>query len=68
MGKKKSETTQEHPFMKELLDNGTTTLTAKTRDELAEMVNGIEAEVIVGAAGRNRETGWFTLQVELSKQ
>ena len=64
---KKSETTQEQPFMKELLDNGTTILTAKTLDELAEMVNGIEAEVIVGATGRNRETGLFTLQVELSK-
>ena len=67
MGKKKSETTIEQPFMKELLDNGTTILTAKTLDELAEMVNGIEAEVIVGATGRNRETGLFTLQVELSK-
>lgn len=54
-------------FIDELLKNGTTILTAKTRDELAEMVNEIHADVHygAGAVGFNHETGAFTLRVDI---
>ena len=46
MSKKITETTEtkQTAFVEELLTNGTTVLTAKTRDELAEMVNDIPAD------------------------
>lgn len=52
-------------FVDTLLLEGTVTLTAKTRDELSEMVNGIPAEVKygAGAVGQDFEHGVFTLQV-----
>lgn len=55
-------------FVKELLKNGTAILTADTREELAEMVNDIPADCSygVGAVGRHRETGLFTLQINLT--
>jgi len=67
MSKKTTETKQP-PFVEELLKNGTTVLTAKTRDELAEIVNDIPADVhyAVGAVGYNPETGVFTLRVDIS--
>jgi hypothetical protein len=54
-------------FVKELLEKGTAILTAKTRDELAEMVNDIPADVRygAGAVGFNHETGDFTLRVDI---
>ena len=54
-------------FVEELLKNGTAILTAKTRDELAEMVNEIHADVHygAGAVGFNPETGAFTLRVDI---
>jgi hypothetical protein len=54
-------------FVKELLEKGTAILTAKTRDELAEMVNNIPADVRygAGAVGFNHETGDFTLRVDI---
>ncbi len=54
-------------FIKELLEKGTAILTAKTRDELAEMVNDIPADVRygAGAVGFNHETGDFTLRVDI---
>ena len=54
-------------FVKELLEKGTAVLTAKTRDELAEMVNDIPADVRygAGAVGFNYETGDFTLRVDI---
>lgn len=54
-------------FVEELLKNGTAILTAKTRDELAEMVNEIPADVHygAGAVGFNYETGAFTLRVDI---
>ena len=54
-------------FVDELLKNGTAILTAKTRDELAEMVNKIPADVHygAGAVGFNPETGAFTLRVDI---
>lgn len=54
-------------FVEELLKNGTAILTAKTRDELAEMVNEIPADVHygAGAVGFNHETGAFVLRVDI---
>jgi hypothetical protein len=54
-------------FVEELLEKGTAILTAKTRDELAEMVNDIPADVRygAGAVGFNHETGDFTLRVDI---
>ena len=52
--------------MDELLKNGNVTLKAKTRDELAEMVNTIPADVkyCVGAVGQNFDEGCFNLRVD----
>ena len=71
MSKKTQQTTEETkqpPFVEELLKNGTTVLTAKTRDELAEIVNDIPANVNygVGAVGFNPDAGVFTLRVDIS--
>ena len=54
-------------FMKELLKTGTTILIAKTRDELAEMVNNIPADCSygAGAVGYNPETGDFSLRLDI---
>lgn len=71
MSKKKqpTEEPQQPSYVGELLLNGTTVLTAKTRDELAEMVNEIPANVkyAVGAVGYNPDKGAFTLRVDISQ-
>lgn len=56
-------------YIGELLLNGTTVLTAPTRDELAEMVNEIPADVRygAGAVGRELESGAYTLRIHLIK-
>ena len=50
----------------ELLKNGTAILEAPTRDALAELVNNIPADCryAVGAVGRNRDNGTYTLRVD----
>ena len=55
-------------YVAELLLNGTVTLTANTREELAEMVNDIPADCsyMAGAVGFNPETGVFTLRVDIN--
>ena len=68
MSKKATEEKQQQPaYVEELLKNGTAVLTAKTREELAGMVNDIPANVRygAGAAGYNPETGAFTLRVDI---
>ena len=57
-------------YAKELLDNGYTILTAKTREELAEMVNDIPADCSygAGAVGRDKETGMFSLRLDLKNK
>ena len=68
---KKTETDNKQPaYLDELLNNGTTILTAKTRDELAEMVNAIPADVKygAGAVGHNHDTGAFTLRIDLTSK
>ena len=70
MSKKTTETTEtkQPAFVEELLKNGTTILTAKTREELAEMVNDIPADCkyMAGAVGFNPETGVFSLRVDIT--
>ena len=55
-------------YVAELLLNGTVTLTANTREELAEMVNDIPADCSygAGAVGRHPETGEYSLRVDLT--
>ena len=69
---KKTETTEtkQPAHVAELLLNGTTILTAKTRDELAEMVNDIPAEVKygAGAVGYDMDHGVFTLRIDLTSK
>ena len=64
---KTKEETQQPSVYDDLLKNGTAVLKAKTRDELAEMVNDIPADCsyIAGAVGFNPETGAFTLRVDI---
>ena len=70
MSKKATQTSEsgQLAFVEELLKNGTTVLTAKTRDELAEMVNDIPADCsyMAGAVGFNPETGDFSLRLDIT--
>ena len=63
-----TEETKQPEHVAELLLNGTTLLTAKTRDELSAMVNNIPGDVryAAGAVGFNPETGAFTLRVDIN--
>lgn len=56
-------------FVEELMKNGSAILRAKTREELAEMVNDIPADIKygAGAVGQSHEDGTFRLMVELVK-
>ena len=53
----------------DLLKNCTAILSAKSRDELAEMVNTIPADCkyAVGAVGRSHDGCTYTLQVDIIK-
>ena len=64
----KKTNTEQPAYIDELLKNGTTILTAKSRDELAEMVNAIPADVRygAGAVGFNPETGDFSLRIDIT--
>ena len=72
---KKTDNTQEQvektapAFVEELLKNGSAILRAKTREELAEMVDDIPVNVKygAGAVGQSRDDGTFLLMVELAK-
>ena len=52
----------------ELLLNGTVTLTASSREELAAMVNDIPADCSygAGAVGRHPETGEYSLRIDIT--
>lgn len=74
MSKKATEDTEQQPtesgtpaYVDELLKNGAAILTASSREELAEMVNDIPADVRygAGAVGFNPETGAYTLRVDI---
>lgn len=69
---KKNQTEQQAAqpdYVADLLKNGTTTLTAPTREELAEMLDQIPADVRVGAGavGQNRDTGLFSIRIDIIK-
>ena len=70
MSKKTDTETKQPAHVAELLLNGNVTITAKTREELAAMVNDIPAECSygAGAVGRNPETGVFTLRIDLTSK
>ena len=67
MSKKTDE--QQPTYVEELLKNGTAVLEAPTPEDLAEMVNGIPADVryAVGAVGRKQDGSAYTLRVDLIK-
>ena len=56
-------------YVADLLKNGTTTLTAPTRDELGEMLDQLPADVRIGAGavGQNRDTGLFSIRIDIIK-
>ena len=56
---------QKKSFVDDLKKNGSVVLTAKTRDELTEMVNNIPADVKYGAGAvcQNLDNGLFCLQI-----
>ena len=66
----KKTNTEQPAFVEELLKNGTTILTAKSRDELAAMVNDIPADVkyAAGAVGHDMDRGVFTLRIDLTSK
>ena len=70
MSKKTNETTEtkQPAYVEELLKTGTTVLTANTPEELAEMVDNIPAECHygAGAVGKDRETGVFSLRLDIT--
>lgn len=64
----KSKTEKKQPsFLDTLEKDGFFLLTAKTREELAEKVNDIPADIKygVGAVGYNHDTREFTLRVDI---
>ena len=65
---KTNEATQQPKYIEELLKNGTTVLSAASREELTEMVNDIPADCkyMAGAVGFNPETGVFSLRVDIT--
>ena len=69
MSKNNEPQTQQPPFVKELLENGTVTLTALSRDEFDAMLKDIPADVKygAGAVGRDRESGVFSLRLDIVK-
>jgi hypothetical protein len=72
MTKKKNQTEQQAAqpdYVADLLKNGTTTITAPTREELAEMLDQIPADVRIGtgAVGQNRDTGLFSIRIDIIK-
>ena len=60
--------TQQPDYVRELLENGRVVLHAKTREEIAEMVNAIPAATRYGAGAveRNREDGTYSLRIDLA--
>lgn len=56
-------------FVDELLKNGTAILTAKSREELSEMLTDIPADVktVSGAVGYNSVTRLYSLRIDIVK-
>jgi hypothetical protein len=64
---KSKDNTKQPAHIEQLLKNGTAVLSAKTRDELAEMLNDIPADCkyAVGAVGRSHDGCTYTLRVDI---
>ena len=64
---KSKDNTKQPAHIEHLLKNGTAVLSAKTRDELAEMLNDIPADCkyAVGAVGRSHDGCTYTLRVDI---
>ena len=60
---------KQHEYVDELLLNGQATVTAKSREELAEMVDAIPADCsyAAGAVGYNSESGMYCLCIHLKQ-
>ena len=69
MSKKKTQAQKpEQPgYVTELLEKGTVTLRAASRDEFGEMINTIPASVryAAGAIGKNPTTGLYQLRIDI---
>jgi hypothetical protein len=67
MSKSKKTEKKQPSFLDILEKDGFFLLTAKTREELAEKVNDIPADIKygVGAVGYNHDTREFTLRVDI---
>ena len=65
----KKDETQQPSVYDDLLKNGTAVLEAPTREALAEIVNGIPADVryAVCAIGRKQDGSAYTLRVDIIK-
>ena len=65
----KKDETQQPSVYDDLLKNGTAVLESPTREALAEMVDGIPADVryAVGAVGRKQDGSAYTLRVDIIK-
>ena len=61
---------QQPDFVKELLEKGSVTITSLTREDFDAMLKDIPSDVKygAGAVGRDRETGVFTLQLDLTSK
>lgn len=70
MSKTKAKQTEpkQPEYVDELLQTGQATVTAKSREELAEMVDAIPADCSygVGAVGYNSESGMYCLCIHLT--
>lgn len=66
---KTNEASQQPKYIEELLKNGTTVLSAASREELTEMVNDIPADCkyAVGAVGLTQDGSAYTLRVDIIK-
>lgn len=55
-------------FVQELKENGRAVLTAKSREELAEMLNQIPADIryMAGAVDHSQETGIYSLRIDIN--
>ena len=64
---KSNDNTKQPAHIEQLLKNGTTVLSAKTRDELTKIVNTIPADCkyAVGAVGRSHDGCTYTLRVDI---
>ena len=70
MSKKNQAKAKEQPsYIQQLLSKGTVVLTAKNREDFAELIDQIPASIRYGAGaiGKNPDTGIFSLRIDLVK-